>query len=129
MPLRIVLDRTDELADMLPAAIDAGLLAAGEIYKEAMHDVLLGGYTTGEYVTGQAANSVEVGERGPSDDGERSITVSSPLDYVAFWEDGFIHAGNGKFYQNELWKTTLAERSGELMDAYAAAVLEALGES
>jgi hypothetical protein len=135
MPV-VMVSRLGALSVAIQGGSRDGAQAAAEIYRDAMVDTLLEGYTSGEYVTGAAAESVEItepyaAEESPyaDEDGDVSIAVGSDLDYVAYWEMGFHHAGNGQFYRVEKWAMTLATESQNMLDAYEAAVGDAADDA
>lgn len=72
-------------------ARDAGLIAAAEVVRTEVKEGIRGGYTTGRFVTGHALNSVKRTEPYDSAEG-RAVSVYSELNYVMFWEVGFVPA-------------------------------------
>lgn len=123
MPLNITLDRSDELLERLPDAIDAGLTAAGYVYRDEVMRALAGGYTSGDFVTGRLLNSITVGEPYDSDSGERAIAVGTDLDYAMFWEMGHMNLFTRKFERVEIWGPSLDVMTPEMADVFNGTVL------
>ena len=99
----------------------AGLVAAAELYLGAMREELQEGYTSGDFVTGAAANSVSRTSPEPAPDGFE-IAVGSNLDYVMFWEVGHQNLFTGKHERVEKWVPKMVEMRDELTAAVAAEI-------
>lgn len=101
-------------------AIQAGLIAAAELYMGVVRERLLKGYTSGAFVTGNVAGSVDKDgpHRGP--DGWE-IAIGSNVDYALYWEVGHInlfllHTGvMGGYARIPIWEPTMAEMRDELV--------------
>jgi hypothetical protein len=72
-------------------AIKSGLIAAAESYMAEVRTELLKGYTTGDFVTGHVAGSVDKGPVEKTPDGY-GIAIGSNVDYALYWEVGFVPA-------------------------------------
>jgi hypothetical protein len=116
-PLNVVFDHTDEIAERIPDAIDAGLQAAAYVYRDEVMRALAGGYTTGDFVTGRAMNSVAISEPYDVDD-DRAISVGTDLDYPMFWELGHHNIFTRRFERVEIWAPALDAMSPEMMDVF-----------
>ena len=103
-----------------PKAVQAGLVAAAEIYAGAVKEKLIHGYTSGDFVTGAAAASVNVSE--PFQDAEGwGIRVGSNLEYTLFWEMGHFNLFTGKYERVEHWRETLEEQQDAMRAAFTVA--------
>lgn len=102
---------TDAVLGQMRAAARAGTIAAAQVYINGVKRELRGGYTTGEYVTGNVINSVtrteldaaDVGTYEDNDGIERAtpeaepsphqdgveIVVGTNLLYALYWELGW----------------------------------------
>jgi hypothetical protein len=108
-------------------AEEAGLIAAGNVYRNAMMQALIGGYTTGNYAHGfdGVAGSVSVSE--VQQDGEgRFVTVGTNVPYAKHWELGhrnlFMWNGSGggpPYVRVEKWRPTMEEKMPEINAKYA----------
>jgi len=119
MPLTINLDRSDEFADLMPDALDAGLIGAGYVYRNEVMRGLAGGYTTGAFVTGRVMNSVTISDPYDGDNGGRAISVGTDVDYAAFWEQGHMNLFTRQFERVEIWGPALDSSGPEMMDVFS----------
>lgn len=123
MATRITFDNTERWGAYFQGeAIDHALEAAAEPYKEWVQRALREGFTTGEYVTGEAADSVYVTPVHDGPDG-KSIGVRTDLDYPLFWEFGFHHAGSGNYYRSPTFGPAIDAAAPEMADAFRAQML------
>lgn len=109
-------------------ARDAALIAAAEHLKGAVKAKLQRGYTTGDFVTGTAAASVNTTE--PFDDqvGIRAIRIGSNEQYTLYWELGHINLFTRKYERVEHWRHALEEEGPAMAAIYRdtyAAMMEA----
>lgn len=102
-------------------AQQAGLIVAAELYLGAMREELQQGYTSGDFVTGHAANSVSRTSPQAAPDGYE-IAVGSNLDYVLFWEVGHHNLFTGKHERVEKWVPKMVEMRDEMVNAVAAEI-------
>jgi hypothetical protein len=102
--------------------IRRGLIAAAELYAGDVRKQLEHGYTTGAFVTGNAANSVQRGDPEVTGDGGAIAVGSTQVDppYLLFWEVGHVNAWTRKFERVEIWVPTLLEHR----ERYYAALAE-----
>ena len=72
------------------AARDAALIAAAEVVRTEVKLRLRGGYTSGQFVTGNVWNSVKLSA--PTDDPEgRGVRVYTDVTYALYWEVGHLN--------------------------------------
>ncbi len=102
-------------------AISSGLIAAAEVYEGAMREELQKGYTSGDFVTGQAANSVSRSSPEVTPDGIE-IAIGSNLDYVLYWEVGHQNLFTGKHEREERWVPKMVEMRDQLTAIVAAEI-------
>jgi hypothetical protein len=82
-------------------AIKAGLIAAAELYAGDMRERLHEGFTSGDFVTGNLANSVQRGDPTQKGDGWEIPVGSTQTNppYALYWELGhinlFVKTGGG----------------------------------
>jgi hypothetical protein len=74
-------------------AIKSGLIAAAETYMAPVKEQLQKGFTSGDFVTGNLANSVARGEPQVTGDGAEIAVGSTQLEppYALFWELGHVN--------------------------------------
>jgi hypothetical protein len=107
-------------ARMRQAEADA-LIAAGNVYRNAMTEALQGGYTSGAFYSGMQgiAGSVSVSE--PQRDPQGAyIVVGTNVVYGKHWELGHMNLFTGKFERVEKWRPTLESKAAEIIAKYAA---------
>lgn len=99
-------------------AIDGGLIAQAEVYRNAVKRELTGGYTSGDFVTGNVLNSVTRTE--PRYDGRgHAITVGTNVLYALFWELGHYNLFTRRFERVEIWRPKMAETAQAQRAAFA----------
>jgi hypothetical protein len=122
-------------ARMRQAEADA-LIAAGNVYRNAMTEALQGGYTSGAFYSGMQgiAGSVSVSE--PQRDPEGAyIVVGTNVEYAKYWELGFnrrlwvwfdekrqqwfSRPGPTVYERVEKWRPTLESKAAEIIAKYA----------
>jgi hypothetical protein len=123
MPLNILYDKSAEITSDLPAATVAGLTALAYAYANAIKEALIQGYTSGEFVTGAAANSVTVSDTFAGDSGEPAISVGTDLMYPLYWELGFYSIFSRKFEHVEIWGPLRDQMAPELAEIFNETVL------
>ncbi len=92
-------------------AIKSGLIAVAESYLGDVKPPLLTGYTSGNFVTGNAANSAARGEPEMTADGAEIAVGSTQVDppYPLYWEVGHHNVFTGKFERKEIWVPTMVD--------------------
>jgi hypothetical protein len=105
-------------------AIKAGLIAAAETYMAPVKDKLQRGFTSGDYTTGNLANSVARGEPEVTGDGAEIQVGSTQVDppYGLYWEVGHFNIFTGKHERVEVWVPTMVEMRQELVNVTAAEI-------
>ena len=98
-------------------AIKAGLIAAAETYMAPVKERLQRGYTSGDFTTGNAANSVARGEPEVTSDGAEIAVGSTQVDppYPLYWEVGFQSVFTGKHERVEVWVPTMVQMRDHLV--------------
>lgn len=122
---------------LLGDARRGGLIAAAEVLKNEVKSGLRGGYTSGDYVTGNVMNSVTRSEPEitPS---QGEIKVGTNVKYALFWELGFWKwpayfskqlqrwvsvpgvRNQRTYHRKEVWMPALTSSADRLRAAYAA---------
>jgi hypothetical protein len=92
-------------------AIKAGLIATAETYMADVKPKLQKGFTSGDFVTGNLANSVARGEPTVTGDGAEIAVGSTQVDppYGLYWEVGHFNTFTGKHERVEVWVPTMVE--------------------
>jgi hypothetical protein len=100
-------------------AIQAGLIAAAELYTGEMREQLQQGFTSGNFVTGNLANSVQRGDVKKEADGYEVPVGSTQTDppYGLYWELGFHSIFSGKHERQERWVPTMVRMRDQLVAA------------
>jgi hypothetical protein len=109
------------------AAMDAGLIAAAEVFMGQVKAHLARGYTTGAFTTGAAAESVRRTEPFTDSDGERAIRVGTDDMMQLYWELGGMNAYTRKFERVEHWRNAYEEAAPAMATAFQSAFMKALG--
>lgn len=97
------------------ATID-GLNDAAQIYYNNMKKALRGGFTSGDFVTGNLINSVT---RTPveSDGTNARVRVGTNILYALFWEVGHHNIYTRRREREERWRPTLMSSLREMQRA------------
>lgn len=142
--------RLPELIDALTGAVDVGLIAGGAVLTDAVQDEHRGGYTSGDYVTGNVLNSIYATEPA-TEDGVRSVRVTTRQTdppYPSFWTLGHLNyfAGEasggalasgvgtgrvGRYLRVDHWTPATTKSADAVAAAFAEGVrrtLDALGD-
>ena len=109
--------RSREIAARLAVAVDAGLVAAGEVVKTEVKRRLAPGYTSGAFVTGHVLGSVTrtaVSVVG----GVHVLHVGTNVDYALFWEVGHANVFTRKFEHQPRWAPAVAAVRAEALRAF-----------
>jgi hypothetical protein len=104
----------------LKQARTAGLQASAEVYQQHVANELRGGFTSGDFATGDLADSVEVSEVQTTEKGA-AIKVGTSVFYAAQWELGFISAFTRQFERKEVWMPALDTTREPQMAAFRSA--------
>lgn len=85
--------------------------------KEQKPAGLAGGYTSGDFVTGNLLNSIFTTE--PQQDTEGwSIYVATDLMYAVYWEYGHYNIFLRRYIREERWRPTLARKQDDVFAAF-----------
>jgi hypothetical protein len=107
-------------ARMAQAMGDA-LIAAGQVYRNAMTQELQGGYTSGDFYSGMQgiAGSVAVSE--PQYDGVSAfVVVGTNHLYGKYWELGHQNLFTRKYERVEKWRPTLNREAPAIIERFRA---------
>ena len=105
-------------------AIKAGLIAAAETYMAPVKERLQRGFTSGNFTTGNLANSVARGEPEVSGDGAEIAVGSTQIDppYGLYWEVGHHNVFTGKTERVEVWVPLMVQMRDQLVNVAAAEI-------
>lgn len=111
-------------------AIDDGLIAAGNVYRTAMQDRLIEGYTSGAFVSGMqgVAGSVAVSE--PQGDatgrfvavGTSQRDATGTVSYPLAWELGHQNLFTRRYERVETWRPVLDAEAATIIAKFRAVV-------
>lgn len=104
-----------------------GLIAAAQVVVNAVKRGLRGGYTSGDFVTGNSINHVT---KGPveQDAAGAFIRVGTSLLYNLYWELGHHNLFSGRYERRPLWIPSLLDTRAAQGRAYAAQMKAALAK-
>jgi hypothetical protein len=105
-------------------AIKAGLIAAAETYMAPVKEQLQEGFTSGNFVTGNLANSVARGEPAVTGDGAEIAVGSTQVNppYGLYWEVGHFNTFTGRTERVEVWVPTMVQMRQQLVNVAAAEI-------
>lgn len=123
-------------------AVQAGLIAAAQVYVNAMRVRLSRGYTTGRYTHGLSANAVTRSE--PERRGDAwGVRVGTNVSYAIYYELGFqrrliryyseklqrwfSRPGPTEYVRVELWVPTMVREAQAMAAAFRGAYAQAMG--
>lgn len=106
------------------SAVPQGLAAAAAIYHGAVRAKLEKGYTTGDFVTGNAASSVQMS---PTSGASRSpngweVVVGSNEMYTLYWELGHWNLFTRRYERVEHWQRAIDENAPAMAEAFGGRV-------
>lgn len=90
------------------------LIGAAQVGLNAIRRALRGGYTSGEHVTGAAANSFTRTEPERDAGGVMGVVIGTPLLHPLLWELGW-HSKAGTFWRVEKIRPAIEEARGEMV--------------
>jgi len=102
-------------------ALDAGLVAAGDVYATDVATRLAGGYTSGQFTTGEAAQAVERTAPYTAEGGLRTVSVGSNDPKQLAWELGFYNIYTKRPERVEHWREAMMESGPTAAQAFAQA--------
>jgi hypothetical protein len=100
------------------AAQKAGLRAAAYVVYNAVKRGLRGGYTSGDFVTGNVINSVTISQIFETTAGVYGIRIGSNVPYALYWELGHENIFTRRHERVEVWRPALVDTREEQRDAY-----------
>lgn len=105
-------------------AILSGLIAAAEVYEGAVKERLQHGFTSGDFVTGNLANSVSRSTPEQSLEGYEIAVGSTQTEppYGLYWELGHQNLYTGKHERVEVWVPLMVEMRAQLVEVMMAEV-------
>ena len=118
--------RKPEVVSLLHRARVAGLEAAIQPVAEAVRAGLKGGFTSGDFDTGESVEHVKVGAVTESQDGA-AIRVGTDLVYNLVWEIGHLSVFTKKFERKEVWMPALVNTREQQQTAFIAAHKAVMG--
>jgi len=102
-------------------AVDAALKAAAQVVVNGLKDEkpegLRGGYTSGDFVTGNILNSITISDTAKDAKG-CYVLVGTDVMYAVYWEFGHINVFTRKYEREERWGPTLSRTSDDATAAY-----------
>jgi hypothetical protein len=107
-------------------ATKAGLVAAAAHYAGAVRQKLLRGYTSGHFVTGATAASVQMGVTYDGPGGPQIFVGTNEL-VAMYWEFGHFNIFTRKYERVEYWRETLVSEApimARLMGATTSAAIQ-----
>jgi len=116
------------LVDALRRARADALIAATQVHINGFKRALAGGYTSGDFVSGNTLNHVT--RTDPQDIGdEMRIAVGTNLMYNLYWELGHINLFLRRFVRVEIWLPTFLQNATRAARVYAAYLKNAIGRT
>lgn len=117
-----VKDNSKEFMRDLTQATPLALIAAAQVFINAVKRRLAGGYTSGDFVTGNVLNSVTRSEPEPAGMGGYALQVGTNLPYALFWELGHHNVFTRKFERVPVWEPAFLESQDEAATTYQRAL-------
>lgn len=101
-------------------AVEGGLIAAAQVALNRVKRDLRGGYTSGDFTTGQSVSAARYSNV-YIENGVPTIRLGTPLLYNLFWELGHFNLFTGKFERKEVWMPAMVETRVAQARAFARA--------
>lgn len=118
----------DAFKSRLERAIYAGLTAQANALRNAWKRNLRGGFTSGDFVTGRAINSIRIA--GPERQGAGfMVRVGTDVKYVLFWEVGHLNLFSRRYEHVPTLAPALEESLEVMRQRFRAAFTRALAGS
>jgi hypothetical protein len=109
----------EQVEAQMALAEEAGLIAAGNKYRNLMTVALQGGYTSGAFYSGMQGIAGSVSVSAVQQDSEgRFVTVGTNNVYGKFWELGHMNLFTGKYERVEKWRPTMDENATDIIETY-----------
>lgn len=122
-------DNSPKFLRALKRAKRFGLAAAARVLVREVKRRLRGGYTSGDFVTGNVQNSVTYLEPYEVGNGDYETLVGTNVDYALFWELGHNNIFTRKPEHEPVWIPAIQEVEGELSQAYSDKVRQVITEA
>jgi len=98
----------------------AGLRAAAYVVYNAVKRGLRGGYTSGDFVTGNVINSVTISPVFETL-GTFAIRIGTNVPYALYWEVGHNNIFTRRYERVEVWRPAMVDTRDEQAAAFASA--------
>jgi hypothetical protein len=119
--------RSTEVRRRFLDATDGGLIAQATVYQNAVKRELAGGFTSGDFVTGNLLNSVT--RTDPRWEGlARAIRVGTNVMYAVFWELGHYNIFSRRYERVEIWFPKMSETAAAQRAAFARVFARIFGD-
>jgi hypothetical protein len=99
----------------------SGAIATAETYMAPVKERLQRGFTSGDFVTGNLANSVARGDPQATGEGVEIVVGSTQVnpDYATPWELGHHNLYTGKHERVEVWVPLMVQMRDQLVKVMA----------
>lgn len=118
--------RKPEVVSLLHRARSAGLEAAIQPVADAVRAGLKGGFTSGDFDTGESVEHVKTSAVTETTDGA-AIRVGTDLVYNLVWEVGHVSLFSRKFERVEVWMPALVSTRDAQQSAFIAGHRKVMG--
>lgn len=95
-----------------------GLIAASHIATNELKRRLRGGYTSGQFVTGNSINSITRSEPYKTSYAGWRIVIGTNVMYMLFWELGHINYWLVDYVRVEHWRLTMIDTRQQQTEAF-----------
>jgi hypothetical protein len=111
--------RLPEFRRLDERAQKAALLTVALVYERAMKDRLEQGYTTGAFVTGRLAESVDHSEPFLIGPAAWAIRIGSDVALALAWEGGHFNIYTQRYERVETWRPIIVEQRQRIAREFA----------
>jgi hypothetical protein len=118
--------RKTETIALLNRARTAGLDASADVVVGEVKRGLEGGFTSGDFDTGESVENVRKTAVTESPDGA-SVRVGTELIHNLLWEIGHLNVFSKQFERKEVWLPSLLSTSAEQLAAFTTAHKKVMG--
>jgi hypothetical protein len=118
--------RKTETIALLNRARTAGLDASADVVVGEVKRGLEGGFTSGDFDTGESVENVRKTAVTESPDGA-SVRVGTELIHNLLWELGHLNVFSKQFERKEVWLPALLSSRAEQLTAFTAAHKKVMG--
>lgn len=113
-----VQDNSKQFLQSVDSATPFALIAAAQVFINAVKKQLAGGYTSGNFVTGNVLNSVTRSDPEPTGLGGYALEVGTNVPYALYWELGHHNLFSRKFERVPVWEPAFLESQDDAVNAY-----------